>query len=148
MIMVELEKISPASSAQMEKGAAKGSSINDDAFENHTGIQERALIRKLDRKLLPPVTLLYLLSFLDRSNVGNAKLEGLTTDLNMTGNQYLTGLTLFFIGYVLFEIPQNVALKRTSVSRLWTCIATPIETYMLMVDLIRTSCSLRHGYLP
>lgn len=32
----------------------------------------------------------------------------------MTGNQYLTGLTLYFIGYVLFEIPCNIVLKRTT----------------------------------
>lgn len=46
--------------------------------------------------------------------VANARIEGLTTDLGMTGNQYLTGLTLYFIGYVLFEIPCNIILKRTT----------------------------------
>lgn len=35
--------------------------------------------------------------------VGNAKLDGLTTDLHMTGNQYLLTLTLYFLGYVSFE---------------------------------------------
>jgi len=45
---------------------------------------EKALVRKLDRHLLPVLTLLYLLSFLDRSNVGNARLEGLTTDLKIS----------------------------------------------------------------
>ncbi|KAF2464086.1 MFS transporter [Lindgomyces ingoldianus] len=40
-----------------------------------------------------------------RNVVANARIEGLTTDLHMTGNQYLTGLTLYFIGYVLFELP-------------------------------------------
>ncbi|RJE20721.1 Mfs transporter [Aspergillus sclerotialis] len=84
----------------------------------HFTINEKALLRKLDRRLLPPLTILYLLSFLDRSNVGNAKLEGLTTDINMTGNQYLTGLTLYFVGYVLFEIPCNIILKRTT-PRIW-----------------------------
>ncbi|TPX09383.1 uncharacterized protein E0L32_009427 [Thyridium curvatum] len=100
-------------------------------------INEKSLLRKIDIKLLPAVGILYLLSFLDRSNVGNAKIEGLAKDLNMTGNQYLTGLTLYFIGYVLFEvisptemfsratltlsleqIPCNIILKRTS-PRLW-----------------------------
>ena len=76
--------------------------------------QEKALVRKLDRRLLPALTLLYLLSFLDRSNVANARIEGLVDDLQMSGNQYLTGLTLYFIGYVLFEIPCNIVLKRTS----------------------------------
>ncbi|KAJ4371405.1 hypothetical protein N0V83_004622 [Neocucurbitaria cava] len=77
-------------------------------------INEKKLLRTLDLRLLPAVSILYLLSFLDRSNVANARIEGLTTDLGMTGNQYLTGLTLYFLGYVLFELPCNIVLKRTS----------------------------------
>ena len=79
---------------------------------NEYGINEKKLLRKLDLHLLPGVCVLYLLSFLDRSNVANARLEGLTTDLHMTGNQYLTGLTLFFVGYVMFEVLWNFILKR------------------------------------
>ncbi|KAJ5159419.1 uncharacterized protein N7482_006423 [Penicillium canariense] len=82
------------------------------------GLDERSLLRKLDYHLLPPLTLLYLLSFLDRSNVGNARLQGMTTDIEMSGDQYLTGLTLYFIGYVLFEVPANTVLKLTTPS-LW-----------------------------
>jgi hypothetical protein len=78
------------------------------------GINEKSFLRRLDLKLLPPLSFLYLLSFLDRSNVGNARVEGLTTDLHMTGNEYLTGLTTFFIGYVLLEVPAQMILK------LWT----------------------------
>jgi hypothetical protein len=69
----------------------------------HEDVHEKSLLRKLDLKLLPPLALLYLLSFLDRSNVANARIEGLAADLHITGNQYLTGLTLYFIGYVIFE---------------------------------------------
>lgn len=77
-------------------------SLSDDSVsvENPTGINDKALLRKLDLKLLPPLTLLYLLSFLDRSNVGNARLEGLVDDLHISGEQYLTTLTIYFIGYV------------------------------------------------
>ncbi|KXS96984.1 hypothetical protein AC578_5532 [Pseudocercospora eumusae] len=82
------------------------------------GINERSLLRKLDIHLLPAVCILYLLSFLDRANVANARLEGLTTDLHITPNQYLTGLTLFFIGYILFEVFWNVILKRIG-PKLW-----------------------------
>lgn len=42
----------------------------------------------------------------------------MTEDLNMTGDQYLNGLTLYFVGYVLFEIPCNIVLKRTT-PRIW-----------------------------
>ncbi|KAI5362351.1 putative major facilitator superfamily, MFS transporter superfamily [Septoria linicola] len=76
------------------------------------GINEKRLVRKLDTHLLPAVCILYLLSFLDRANVANARLEGLTTDLGITPNQYLTGLTLFFVGYILLEVLWNVILKR------------------------------------
>ena len=68
------------------------------------GINEKKFLRKLDWYLLPALGFLYLLSFLDRSNVGNARIEGMTTSLHMTGNEYLTGLTLFFVGYVIFEV--------------------------------------------
>ena len=92
-----------------------GSPVQQPEF---TRQEEKALVRKLDLRLLPPLTLLYLLSFLDRSNVANARIEGLASDLGMSGDQYLTGLTLYFIGYVLFEIPCNIVLKKTS-PRAW-----------------------------
>ncbi|KAF2261853.1 MFS nicotinic acid transporter-like protein Tna1 [Lojkania enalia] len=87
---------------------------SESEIEAPPSVDERWLLRKLDIRLLPAVSILYLLSFLDRSNVANARIEGLTNDLNMTGDQYLTGLTLYFIGYVLFEIPCNIILKRTT----------------------------------
>ena len=88
--------------------------LSSSSQESLHGINEKKLVRKLDYKLLPALTFLYLLSFLDRSNVGNARIEGLVADLHMTGNEYLTGLTLFFVGYVIFEVPCNIVLK------LWT----------------------------
>ncbi|CAG8949015.1 hypothetical protein HYFRA_00002143 [Hymenoscyphus fraxineus] len=95
------------------------------------GISEKALLRKLDWKLLPGLTLLYLLSFLDRSNVGNARIDGLATDLHITGNQYLFTLTIYFIGYVLFEIPCNIVLKRTT-PKIW------LPTLMLAWGIVAT----------
>ncbi|KAK7734282.1 hypothetical protein SLS53_007932 [Cytospora paraplurivora] len=105
-----------------DKGPTNKTTGQGFVSENEEGgisnINEGALLRKLDFRLLPAVGILYLLSFLDRSNVANARVEGLAEDLGMTGNQYLTGLTLYFIGYVLFEIPCNIILKRTS-PRVW-----------------------------
>jgi sugar phosphate permease len=93
-------------------GASTASASDVEAVPGE--IDEKRLLRILDLRLLPAVSILYLLSFLDRSNVANARLEGLTADLHMTGNEYLTGLTLYFIGYVLFELPCNIILKRTT----------------------------------
>ena len=85
-------------------GASTHSSDSELEALAASSISEKKLLRKLDLRLLPAVSILYLLSFLDRSNVANARIEGLATDLHITGNQYLTGLTLYFIGYVLFEV--------------------------------------------
>ncbi|KAK4038879.1 major facilitator superfamily domain-containing protein [Parachaetomium inaequale] len=98
-----------------ESDPPSGSELEDTEAD---AVDEKALLRKIDWRLLPAVGILYLLSFLDRSNVGNARIEGLADDLHMTGNQYLTGLTLYFIGYVLFEVPCNIILKRTT-PRFW-----------------------------
>ncbi|KAG6830979.1 hypothetical protein H0H87_006630 [Tephrocybe sp. NHM501043] len=75
---------------------------------------DRKLLRKVDLHLLPILTGLYLLSFLDRSNVGNAKIVGLATDLKISGPEYNTALALYFVAYVLFEVPANgyIALPR------------------------------------
>ncbi|OAQ97295.1 hypothetical protein LLEC1_00064 [Akanthomyces lecanii] len=107
-----------------QKRSAHGDTTPDcttdlsDGIEFAEEINESKLLRKIDRHLLPAVGILYLLSFLDRSNVGNARIEGMLNDLRITGNQYLTGLTVYFIGYVLFEIPCNIVLKRTT-PRIW-----------------------------
>ncbi|EXU95591.1 MFS transporter [Metarhizium robertsii] len=76
-------------------------------------INEKALLRKIDAKLLPAVGVLYLLSFLDRSNVGNARIEGLLNDINAT---MLDGPRRALSNGS--QIPCNIILKRTT-PRLW-----------------------------
>jgi hypothetical protein len=58
--------------------SAAPSLVSDESLTNPTGINEKALLRKLDLKLLPPLTLLYLLSFLDRSNSMSSPLPSRT----------------------------------------------------------------------
>ncbi|RHZ68014.1 hypothetical protein CDV55_107053 [Aspergillus turcosus] len=73
---------------------------------------DRALVRKLDMKLIPWLSLLYLASYMDRTNIGNAKLDGLQAALHMTNNQFNLTLTIFFLSYALFEPLSNILLKR------------------------------------
>lgn len=111
-----------------------------DAFED---IDEKKLMRKIDFRLVPLFTLLYLLSFLDRGNIGNAKIEGLADDLNLQGNQYNLCLTIFFIFYATLEVPANVILKHVNpryfipaTMVLWsivmTCMGTVTNFHQLM----------------
>ncbi|KAJ6087751.1 hypothetical protein N7467_006665 [Penicillium canescens] len=73
---------------------------------------DRKLLWKLDLRLVPWLSLLYLVSFLDRTNIGNAKIVGLQKDLGMTNAQYNASLTIFFVSYSVFEPLTNVLLKR------------------------------------
>ena len=61
-----------------------------------------------------------MLSFLDRANVANARLEGLEKDLGLSadGSDYLNGLTLFFVGYISLEVAWNLILKKIG-PRIW-----------------------------
>ncbi|KAG2369028.1 putative pantothenate transporter [Suillus spraguei] len=71
--------------------------------------RERArILRKIDWQLLPFVTVFYLFSFLDRANVGNARVGGMATDLKLTGLKYNIAAAVFFIPYSFVEVPSYV----------------------------------------
>ncbi|MCJ1375331.1 hypothetical protein MMC20_006566 [Loxospora ochrophaea] len=73
---------------------------------------ERKLMSKIDFRVIPFLSILYFLAFLDRTNVANAAIFGLQKDLGLTGTEYNTALTIFFVPYILFEIPSNLILKK------------------------------------
>ncbi|CAG9977794.1 unnamed protein product [Clonostachys byssicola] len=73
--------------------------------------EERVMVRKMDLHIFPIVIALYILSFLDRVNIGNARLYGLEEDLGLKGEDYQLCVSLLFITYVSFEMPANLLLK-------------------------------------
>jgi len=109
----------------------------DDGFP--AGIDEKKLMRKVDFRLIPWLCVLYLLSFLDRSAIGNAKLYGLEKDLKISDEQYNLALTVFFFPYALFEVPSNILLKRLRPS-IWFPIIT------ILVGICMMSQGLVHSY--
>lgn len=86
---------------------------------------------KIDLMVCPTVSILYLFCFIDRANIGkllahqapsrpliidalrlgNARLAGLEKDLGMQGNDYNALLSIFYISYILFEVPSNIVCK-------------------------------------
>lgn len=82
------------------------------AEEKFPNIDRKKLLRKMDWHLMPMLTLLYLMSFLDRGNIGNARIEGIVEDLRLTGPQFNWAITVFFFTYCVFEVPSNMLLKR------------------------------------
>ncbi|KAF2134530.1 pantothenate transporter liz1 [Dothidotthia symphoricarpi CBS 119687] len=63
---------------------------------------EKRMRRKLDWHLIPLLSALYLLAFIDRSNIGNARIAGMEEDLNLSSSQYEWLLTIFYISYICF----------------------------------------------
>ena len=84
---------------------------------NRESALERATLRTVSRRLIPFLFVLYVVSFLDRVNVGFAALE-MNRDLGLSPAVYGFGAGIFFIGYSLFEVPSNLILARTG-ARLW-----------------------------
>jgi len=76
------------------------------------GDAEKRLLRKIDMHLVPVVWGMYILSYLDRSSIGNAKTGGMEKDLKLTSTDYSIVLLIFFVGYVIGEIPSNMILTR------------------------------------
>ncbi|KAL4781725.1 major facilitator superfamily domain-containing protein [Aspergillus varians] len=85
----------------------------------------RRILFKLDTRILPVLAILFLCSFLDRTNVGNAKILGLEDDLNITNHQYDIGLAIFYLFYILSEVPSNLIIKKAS-PKIWLPALTTV----------------------
>jgi len=75
--------------------------------------EERKLVRKVDLRLFPVLWVMYVINYIDRSNIGNAKVGGMQADLHLSSGDYSLALLIFFVGYLLLEIPSNMILSRT-----------------------------------
>jgi MFS family permease len=74
---------------------------------------EAKITKKFDRRIVPWLFGLWLLAFIDRSNIGNARIDGLSTDLNLgTGPKYNTALAIFYVPYICVDVPSNWLIKR------------------------------------
>ncbi|PCH03001.1 Major facilitator superfamily domain, general substrate transporter [Penicillium occitanis (nom. inval.)] len=104
-------------------------------FENlsvdETNQLEKKLVRKIDFHLISALFLLFIFNILDRSNIANARLGGMQTDLGLNDTQYQTAVAIMFVGYLVGQIPSNIVLTRVRPSRyipaaifIWGAIST------------------------
>ncbi|KAF5346736.1 hypothetical protein D9756_010402 [Leucocoprinus leucothites] len=105
------EKVKIAEQASVSSGDLRKDWVD------HSEKERARVLRKMDWHLLPFISLLYLLSFLDRSNVGNARIAGMLEDAGLTGLRYNVIAAVFFIPYALAEVPSNICLKLVRPSR-------------------------------
>ncbi|KFX94048.1 hypothetical protein V490_04545 [Pseudogymnoascus sp. VKM F-3557] len=100
----------------------RGSASSAQSFQLYTPDEERAVVRKFDRRLVLFVALLYMLSFLDRSR--NARIARMDVDLNLHSDQYEWILTSFYITYIMFEW----------MSLLWKIVPAHIYVSMIVMS--------------
>lgn len=75
-------------SVQGEKDSKEHDSSSTGHDVDFSRVDEKKTLRKMDIRLIPALAILYLLAFLDRGNIGNAKIQGLTKDLNLSPDGY------------------------------------------------------------
>ncbi|KAI1312046.1 MFS general substrate transporter [Xylaria venustula] len=118
----------------------------------------RRLLWKLDLRIYPILWVLFGLSFLDRINISNARIQGLNEDLNLYGNRYNIALFVFFIPHTLLEIPSNLIIKRVRPSLYFSTLMFGwgivnmsmgfIKTYPQLVVLRVLLGALESGVIP
>ena len=109
-----------------------------------TSILAFQVYRKLNRRLLPFLICLYIIAYIDRVNIGFAKLT-MSAQLGFSDSVYGLGAGIFFIGYFLFEIPSNLILQRVG-AKIWIArimivwallaaamvfVSTPLQFYVV-----------------
>lgn len=92
---------------------------------------DKQLLRKIDIRLLPVLILLYLLNFLDRSNLSQARQGSLEEDLGMKGTDFNLATSIFFVGYLIMQLPSNLLITRlppsiylSAAATLWGVVST------------------------
>ncbi|MFT4066311.1 MFS transporter [Paraburkholderia sp.] len=78
---------------------------------------ELEVVRKTRARLIPFLLLMYLIAYVDRTNVSFAQIQ-FKQDLGFSGAAYGLGAGIFFVGYLLFEVPSNLVLYRIG-ARIW-----------------------------
>ncbi|KAK2040112.1 major facilitator superfamily transporter [Colletotrichum somersetense] len=72
----------------------------------------KAVVSKLDWRFLPMVCAMLIMNYLDRINVSNARLAGMQHDLHMTDTMWSAGISMFYVGYMISQVPANVIIAK------------------------------------
>lgn len=136
MEKTEISHVETTTSLDMFDEKVRKPTTAEEMFPN---VDKKKLLKKMDMNIIPILSILYLLSFLDRGNVGNANIEGLSVDLGLTGPQYNMCLTVFFFTYSAFEVPSNMILKKLRPS-IW------LPTIMVAWGVVMTLMGLVKNY--
>ncbi|KAJ6440721.1 major facilitator superfamily transporter [Purpureocillium lavendulum] len=112
-------ELNKSPSVEMKEDHAAGAAADDaelaEALRHYVprSTEEKKLVRKIDAYFMPMLWVMYILNYIDRTNIGNAKIAGMQKDLGLTDDGYAWVLSVFFFGYLICEIPSNMILTRS-----------------------------------
>ncbi|OXH24348.1 MFS transporter [Cryptococcus neoformans] len=101
---------------------------------------EKRLKLKLDLRF-SILIFIYILNYIDRNNAAAARLKGFEEDLNLTGQQFPTILSILYVGYILFQVPSNMLLNHIGRPSIYIPIA------MLIWGMISVLTGVCHNYV-
>lgn len=87
---------------------------------------DKKTTRKIDLRMMPMLIYIYILNYLDRTNIAAARLGFLEEDLGLVGTQYQTCVSILFVGYILFQVPSNMLLNKIGKPSLYISIIMTI----------------------
>ncbi len=102
-----------------------------------SGVDPRAVRRKVAWRILPLVFVLYVIAYLDRANVGFAKLR-MQNDLHFSDEVFGWGFGIFFVGYLILEVPGALLVERWSARKWFARILVTWGLCSMGMALVRT----------
>ncbi|KIW14293.1 hypothetical protein PV08_07075 [Exophiala spinifera] len=111
------------SSQQIENGVLTPAQIQHrfetlrDLDDEQMAALNKKVVKKIDWRLMPCITLMFLMNYLDRINVSNARLAGLQDDLKMSDTVWNAGISTFYVGYLIGQLPGNLWLAKANPSK-------------------------------
>ncbi|KAF1836438.1 MFS transporter-like protein [Decorospora gaudefroyi] len=98
--------------------------------------EEKSLVKKIDMHMMPMLWIMYFMNYLDRNAIVNGKINNMHKDLNLVGTEYNTCVSIFFVGYLVGQVPSNMLLTRVKPSHYmagWTMAWAIVSTLMVLV---------------
>lgn len=132
----------PASTQSKDKMPDQQIKSHHDHTLDVDSVLVKKIMRKIDIHLMVPLWIIFALGFLDRINLGNVAVLGIIPELKLGGNGLNIALQVFFVPYILLDIPSNIVLKKvrpstwiSSLAFLWGKLSLLLLSLFLFIFL-------------
>ncbi|KAK8120019.1 major facilitator superfamily domain-containing protein [Apiospora kogelbergensis] len=135
--------IAALATAKREPVEAALGRVEENIFQQQmTKEDEAKLVKKMDLHILPIIILMYLCCFMDRINIGNARLYGLEEELGMHGHDFPLAVSCLFVTYVLGITPASLLVKKIKPRRFIPILAIGWGVVSSCIGFVRTKTEL------